>query len=179
MAPAGHLAVTGLAAETMFFKGALDKLGIEAQVSQAGQYKSAGEPFTRTSLSEPHREMMNSLLDDLYDQIVEGVASTRDTDKATVRALIDQGLFLPHEAQEAGLIDHIGYEDDIPHWLESRGGQTDGGPAAESVQVIEAGAYLRPPGATHAAPGAALSSGADGLHDGGRHDYARRNRDRE
>ena len=143
MAPAGHLAITGLAAETMFFKGALDKLGIEAQVSQAGQYKSAGEPFTRTSLSEPHREMMNSLLDDLYDQIVEGVASTRNTDTATVRALIDQGLFLPHEAQEAGLIDHIGYEDDIPHWLESRGGQADGVNATESVQVIEAGAYLR------------------------------------
>ncbi len=149
MAPAGHLTVTGLAAETMFFKGALDKLGIEAQVTQAGQYKSAGEPFTRTSLSEPHREMMNSLLDDLYDQIVEGVAATRNTDKAAVRDLIDQGLFLPHEAQEAGLIDQIGYEDDIPHWLESRKGQTekagqvDSVNAAESVQIIEAGAYLR------------------------------------
>ncbi len=143
MAPAGHLTITGLAAETMFFKGALDKLGIEAQVSQAGQYKSAGEPFTRTSLSEPHREMMNSLLDDLYDQIVEGVAATRNTDTATVRELIDQGLFLPHEAQEAGLIDYIGYEDDIPHWLEDRGGQADGVNATESVQVIEAGPYLR------------------------------------
>lgn len=143
MAPAGHLAVTGLAAETMFFKGALDKLGIAAQVIQAGQYKSAGEPFTRTSLSEPHREMMNSLLDDLYDQIVEGVASTRNTDKATVRKLIDQGLFLSHEAQEVGLIDHIGYEDDIPGWLESRGGQTASVNSAQSVQIIEAGPYLR------------------------------------
>ncbi|MCY4387889.1 MAG: signal peptide peptidase SppA [Desulfurellaceae bacterium] len=153
MAPAGHLTVTGLAAETMFFKGALDKLGIQAQVSQAGQYKSAGEPFTRTSLSEPHREMMNSLLDDLYDQIVEGVSATRNTDTATVRELIDQGLFLPHEAQEVGLIDHIGYEDDIPHWLESRGrpekteekGRAAAVNSAESDPnlFIEAGAYLR------------------------------------
>ncbi len=153
MAPAGHLTVTGLAAETMFFKGALDKLGIKAQVTQAGQYKSAGEPFTRTSLSEPHREMMNGLLDDLYDQIVEGVATNRNTDKATVRDLIDQGLFLPHEAQEAGLIDHIGYEDDIPHWLAHReqGPTEKGSPAnsadavkaAQNVQVIETGPYLR------------------------------------
>ncbi len=156
MAPSGHLTVTGLAAETTFFKGALDKLGIEAQVTQAGQYKSAGEPFTRTSLSEPHREMMNSLLDDLYDQIVEGVATSRNTDKATVRDLIDQGLFLPREAQETGLIDHIGYEDDIPHWLESRGGQgkteekgrtaavtsAESDPTAPNL-FIEAGAYLR------------------------------------
>ena len=160
MAPAGHLAVTGLAAETMFFKGALDKLGIEAQVSQAGQYKSAGEPFTRASLSEPHREMMNSLLDDLYDQIVEGVALTRDIDKATVRELIDQGLFLSHEARETGLIDHIGYEDDIPQWLERRVRQAEKGqteksgqanpaePAdlansTETVKIIEASPYLR------------------------------------
>ena len=153
MAPAGHLTITGLAAETLFFKGALDKLGIQAQVSQAGQYKSAGEPFTRTSLSEPHREMMNSLLDDLYDQIVEGVAATRKTDTVTVRELIDQGLFLPHEAQEVGLIDHIGYEDDIPHWLESRGrpekteekGRAAAVNSAESDPnlFIEAGAYLR------------------------------------
>lgn len=153
MAPAGHLTVTGLAAETMFFKGALDKLGIQAQVSQAGQYKSAGEPFTRTSLSGPHREMMNSLLDDLYDQIVEGVSATRNTDTATVRELVDQGLFLPHEAQEVGLIDHIGYEDDIPHWLESRGrpektekkGRAAAVNSAESAPslFIEAGAYLR------------------------------------
>lgn len=153
MAPAGHLTITGLAAETLFFKGALDKLGIQAQVSQAGQYKSAGEPFTRTSLSEPHREMMNSLLDDLYDQIVEGVSATRKTDTVTVRELIDQGLFLPHEAQEVGLIDHIGYEDDIPHWLESRGrpekteekGRAAAVNSAESDPnlFIEAGAYLR------------------------------------
>ena len=67
VAPAGHLTITGLAAETMFFKGALDKLGVEAQVIQAGQYKAAGEPFTRESMSPAHREMMDGLLDDLYD----------------------------------------------------------------------------------------------------------------
>ena len=160
MAPAGHLTITGLAAETMFFKGALDKLGVEAQVSQAGQYKSAGEPFTRTSLSEPHREMMNSLLDDLYNQIIEGVSAARNIEQATVRERIDQGLFLAHEAQEAGLIDHIGYEDDIPKWLESCFGQTDKGASgksaqlesahsahpstsADTVQIIEAGHYQR------------------------------------
>ena len=137
LAPAGQLTVTGLATETLFFKGALDKLGIEAQVSQAGQYKSAGEPFTRTSLSEPHREMMNSLLDDLYDQIVEAIASSRNTEKTVVRELIDRGLFLSQEAQEAGLIDHIGYEDEIPTWLEEHVGQ------AGSVEMIEAGQYQR------------------------------------
>jgi protease-4 len=134
LAPTGHLAVTGLAAETLFFKGALDKLGIEAQLHQAGVYKSAGEPFTRESMSEPHREMLNSLLDDLYSQIVDGIATARGKSKPAVQELIDQGLFLAREALEVGLIDHIGYEDEVPGLLEAKIGP---------VQMIEVGLYRR------------------------------------
>ena len=123
LAPAGHLAITGLAAEAMFFKGALDKLGIQAQVSQAGQYKSAGEPFTRESMSAPHREMLDSLLDDLYDQISEGIAAARKQSKEHIQHLIDQGLFLAREALAEGLVDHVGYEDEIPQLLEKQVGE--------------------------------------------------------
>ncbi|MBI3797006.1 MAG: S49 family peptidase, partial [Deltaproteobacteria bacterium] len=131
-APAGHLAVTGLAAETLFFKEALDKLGVQAQVQQAGQYKSAGEPFTRQSMSGPHREMLDGLLDDLYDQIMGDIASARGKSKAEVQKLIDQGLFLAREALAAGLVDHVAYEDEVPALLEAKIGP---------IQLIEAGAY--------------------------------------
>ena len=134
MAPAGHLTVLGLATETLFFKGALDKLGVEAQVSQAGRYKAAGEPFTRESMSPAHREMMDGLLDDLYNQIVEGIARGRNKDKTAVRDLIDQGLFLAAEAQASGLIDQVGYADELPKLLE---------PLIGEVKPIEAGAYQR------------------------------------
>lgn len=132
LAPAGHLAITGLAAEAMFFKGALDKLGIQAQVSQAGQYKSAGELFTRESMSAPHREMLNGLLDDLYDQIIDGIATTRKKGKEDIRRLIDQGLFIAREALAEGLVDHIGYEDELPQLLEKQLGE---------LHFIEAGPY--------------------------------------
>jgi protease-4 len=134
LAPAGHLSITGLAAETLFFKGALDKLGVQAQVQQAGQYKSAGEPFTRQSMSDPHREMLEGLLDDLYDQVMSGIAEARNKSKAAVRELIDQGLFLAREALAAGLIDHVAYEDEVPALLEGKIGP---------VQLIEAAAYRR------------------------------------
>jgi len=134
LAPAGHLSVTGLAAETLFFKGALDKLGVQAQVQQAGQYKSVGEPFTRQSMSDPHREMLEGLLDDLYDQVISGIAEARNKSKAEVRELIDQGLFLAREALAAGLVDHIAYEDEVPALLEGKIGP---------VQLIEAAAYRR------------------------------------
>lgn len=134
LAPAGHLAITGLAAEATFFKGALDKLGIQAQVSQAGQYKSAGEPFTRESMSAPHREMLESLLDDLYDQIVEGIADARQKDKTDVRRLVDQGLFLAREALASGLIDYVAYEDEAPRLLEDKLGE---------LHFLDLGSYRR------------------------------------
>ncbi len=134
MAPAGHLTVLGLATEILFFKGALTKLGVEAQVSQAGRYKAAGEPFTRESMSAAHREMMEGLLDDLYDQIVEDIARDRTKDKAEVRDLIDQGLFLAAEARTSGLIDHVGYADELPKLLE---------PLIGEVKSIEARPYQR------------------------------------
>jgi protease-4 len=122
LAPAGHLAVTGIAAETFFFKGALDKLGIQAQVQQAGQYKAAGEPFTRESMSGPHREMLEGLLDDLYGQVVDGIALARNKSKTEVQQLIDQGLFLAREAVTTGLVDHVGYEDELLGMLEAKFG---------------------------------------------------------
>ena len=133
IAPAGHLSITGLAAETVFFKGALDKLGIEAQVHQAGQYKAAGEPFTRDSMSEAHREMLNGLLDDLYGQIVEDIAHARHKNLHAVRELIDQGLYMAREALAAGLVDHVAYEDEMPTLLES---------TLNPVQVITTEEYL-------------------------------------
>ena len=134
LAPAGHLAITGLAAEALFFKGALDKLGVQAQVQQAGQYKTAGEPFTRQSMSGPHREMLDGLLDDLYDQVVSDIAGARNKSKAEVQRLIDQGLFLAREALAAGLVDHVAYEDEVLALLEGKVG---------SVRLIESGAYRR------------------------------------
>ena len=134
VAPAGHLAITGIAAEMMFFKGALDKLGIAAQVHRVGQYKSAAEPFTRESMSPANREMLDSLLDDLYGQIVDDLASARSKTKMEMQQLIDHGLFLPREAATAGLIDHVAYEDEVESLLEAQIGP---------VEILDTADYQR------------------------------------
>ena len=134
VAPAGHLMITGIAAETMFFKGALDKLGITPQVHRAGQYKSAGEPFTHETMSPAHREMLESLLDDLYGQILDDIATTRQKNKGEVQELIDHGLFLAREAATAGLIDHVVYEDELTSLLEAKIG---------TVEAIDMADYQR------------------------------------
>ncbi len=103
------LNLIGLKAEVTFFKEALDKLGIEAQIKGLGEYKSASEIFTRKAMSEPHRDMIDSIINDLYAQFVKYISQSRGMDEERVKSLIDSGPFLPSEALEKGLVDDIGY----------------------------------------------------------------------
>ena len=77
MHPSTYLHLVGLRTEPTFYKGLLDKFGIRALLENIGKYKSAPEAFTRSNMSEPYRENMDSMLDDLYDQLTNEIASTR------------------------------------------------------------------------------------------------------
>jgi protease-4 len=125
LAPAGNLDVAGLSSEAMFFLGSLEKLGIQADVIQMGRYKAAAEPFTRKDMSPEHREMMESLVDDLYGQLIEGVTAGRGLDPNAARELLDRGPFMSKEALELGLVDRLVYEDEVEDELvEACGGAT-------------------------------------------------------
>ena len=65
--PSGDLYVNGFAAEAMFYKGSLDKLGIEADVIQIGpKYKNAPDQYTKKEMGEGQREVINAILDEYY-----------------------------------------------------------------------------------------------------------------
>jgi protease-4 len=125
MAPPGDLFINGLAAEVMFFRGSLDKLGIYPDVFQIGKYKNAPDMFTRKEMSEGHREVLNSLLDDLTNRLVNAIAATRKKSPDEVRALIDQAPFSPAQAQANGLIDGASYREDVENELKKRLGYKD------------------------------------------------------
>ena len=72
MPEAGMLLLTGMRMEISFYKGLLNKLGVQADFIAMGDFKSAGEPFTRESLSEPNRKQLTSILDDYYDHEIVG-----------------------------------------------------------------------------------------------------------
>jgi protease-4 len=112
LTPATTLDVTGLASEAIFLLDALEKVGVQADVVQMGRYKSAGEMFVRRDMSEPHREMMESLVDDLYGQVVDAVSAGRHLEPAAVHERLGRGPYIPSEAQAAGLIDAIAYADE-------------------------------------------------------------------
>ena len=78
-----------------------------------GEYKTAVNTFTEKGYTPAHREMDESLNRDLYEQIVRGIAEARKKTDADVRALIDEGPFLPEDALRAGLVDEVAYEDQV------------------------------------------------------------------
>jgi protease-4 len=122
MPPAATLEITGVRAEVTFFKGMLDKLGVEAEILQVGEFKGAGEPLTRTSMSPQLRGQYESFVGDLYEQLVERIAADRNLPAERVRELIDTGVFTPEAAREAKLIDAVGYEDEVAQALVGRAG---------------------------------------------------------
>jgi protease IV len=141
LAPPGELFINGLAAEVMFFRGSLDKLGIYPDIYQIGKYKSVGDTFTRKEMSEAHREYINSLLDDLYNRYVEAIAKTRAKTPEEVRAIIDNSPYGSVKAKEAGLIDSAAYRDELDKEIKSKLGYKD----SDELRLVRGGEYREVP----------------------------------
>ncbi len=102
VAPPGELFINGLAADVLFFRGSLDKLGIYPDMVQVGKYKTAVETFTRKDMSDANREFMNSLLDDLFNRYVETVAKARGKSADEMRASCRQRTLQCGQSKRAG-----------------------------------------------------------------------------
>src|SRR6266545_2837833 len=111
--PSGYLGVTGVALEEPFFRGALDKLGIAPRFGKRHEYKTAANSFVERRYTPEHEEMSKRLVSSVGAQIVAGVAAGRGLEEARVRELIDRGPLLSAEALEAGLVDRLGYRDEV------------------------------------------------------------------
>lgn len=117
--PSGSLNVTGVASEVTLFKGLLDRVGVRAWLSARGKYKSMRETFAEPAMTPANREMTQSLVSDLHDELVESVARARRLDVEKARAALDQGPFLADGARELGLIDRVQYLDEVEADLKS------------------------------------------------------------
>jgi protease IV len=120
LGPEDPLYLKGLRVEMMYFKKTLDKIGVSIEVEHAGKYKDFGDMFTRSDMSPETRQVMDSLLDDLYANLVGRIAAGRKKSPDEVRAIIDQGPFLARQALEKGLVDELRFEDQVYGELKTR-----------------------------------------------------------
>jgi protease-4 len=122
LAPAGAVNLLGLYADALFFRGTLDKLGVAPEFLAVGEYKSAGEAFTRTGHSAPAREAIEAVLDGEYRQIVTAIAEARELAPEAVERLIDTAPHTADEALAAGLVDELLYPDEFRDRIEELAG---------------------------------------------------------
>lgn len=107
VAPQSTLWLTGMYGESLYVKGLLDKIGVQADFLHMGDYKSAAEMLTRTSPSRPAQDNINWLFDGLYSSLVDMIAHSRGKTAEQVRDLIDHGPYTAAQAKEKGLIDVV------------------------------------------------------------------------
>jgi protease-4 len=111
----------GLWSEALFLKNTLSLLGIQADFEAIAEYKVSPDTFRRTKMTEPHREMLESMLDSLYDEVTGAIAAGRNMTAKRARKLLDGVPLTPQQAQEAGLLDGVCYEDELPGRIGSQG----------------------------------------------------------
>jgi protease-4 len=113
MMPGGQLDVAGLASYELFFRGALDKIGVYPDLLHIGDYKTASNTFTEKGFTAAHHEMTASLNHDWYEAIVESVARDRKLSADAARTALGGGPYLADDAHRAGLVDELAYDDQI------------------------------------------------------------------
>jgi protease-4 len=121
--PSGDLGLTGLIAESAFFNGTLEKLGIIPRFDHRQEYKNFMNLLTERKYTEPHREAVQRILNSQFGQIVEGIAEARELSQERVRVLVDQGPFLGQEAVEVNLVDGLAYRDEVYQQVKTAAGE--------------------------------------------------------
>ena len=112
--PLGVLEFNGLSSETMFLSGALDKFGIGVQVTKVGKYKSATEPFLLEKMSPENRQQTLQLLQDIWGQYLQTVATSRKSTTEQLQAIADnQGILMANNALQSKLVDRVVYYDEV------------------------------------------------------------------
>ena len=112
--PEGMIDFRGLSSEIMFFKGALDKLDIEAQIIKVGTYKSAVEPFILDKMSEPNKQQVTFFLGSMYDHFLSEISKSRKIPKSTLFSIADSAkIRAPKDALTYKMVDGLMYKDEV------------------------------------------------------------------
>ena len=121
--PSAELDLRGIAWQGVYVKELMERVGVAAQVVQIAEYKSFGEPLTRTGPSDADREQVRAVLDDVSAAWVEAVAADRGLEPGAVRGLLDRPALSPPQAVELRLAHGIAHPDELEKRVEALVGE--------------------------------------------------------
>src|ERR1700744_5085137 len=136
--PKGLFEFRGFSSQITFLKGALDKLGIEAQIVKVGTYKSAVEPLILTKMSAANRLQVTSYMGSLYDYFLTGISNSRKISKDSLFSLANNlTVKYPEDALKYKLVDGLKYKDEVLDELRERTGIS----SKKDIHNVELGDY--------------------------------------
>lgn len=136
--PKGMFDFRGFSSQITFYKGTLDKLGIEAQVIKVGTFKSAVEPFVLTKMSDANRLQVTDYMGSLYSHFLSGISEYREISVDSLSAIANNGAIqLPEDALHYKLVDGLKYKDEVIDDLKKRSGTAK----SETLKVVDIDDY--------------------------------------
>lgn len=123
--PSGEVGLVGFTAESFFLRDAFDKLGVQTQIGQRHEYKTAADTFLRSSMTEANREMVTRLVESATETVVGDVAVGRGLSEDEVRSAVEVAPVSSEEALDRRLVDRLGYRDEVYADLRNRLGEVE------------------------------------------------------
>ena len=119
--PTGFLEFNGLSANITFYKGLLDKLEIKPEIFRVGKFKSFVEPFIRNNLSEENKLQYSELVHSIHHTYLDNVSQSTGISVSELKDISEQmKVSLPQDAMDYGLVDKVGYEDELKSIMKSK-----------------------------------------------------------
>ncbi|MGN8055843.1 signal peptide peptidase SppA [Pedobacter sp. 22163] len=138
--PEGALEFKGFSSELTFFKGTLEKVGVEMQVIRVGNYKSAVEPFILDKMSDYNRKQVTAYVGGLYNTFLTDIAQSRNIQKDSLYKIADNyKVQQPQDAVNFKMIDALKYKDQILEELKGLSGRTRG----ENIRSVTINDYAK------------------------------------
>ena len=137
--PAGQMEWRGLAAQVMFYKGLLDKLGVEPQVFRHGTFKSAVEPYIMNRMSPENRTQMETYINSIWGTMVADIAKERNLSIDSLNMFAtDLSAMMAEDALANRMVDGLKYEDEVEDILREKL-ELD---ADEDITFVTLGEYI-------------------------------------
>jgi protease-4 len=140
--PGSMVDLKGLSGEVMFYKNALDKLGVEVQVTRHGKFKGAVEPFILDKLSAENREQIRDYVGSIWGHVIASVSESRGIAPQKLNQLADSlAGNLAENALKTGLVDGLMYKSELIDTLKSLSGIT----GSKDLNLVSMTKYSRVP----------------------------------
>ena len=108
--PATITGSIGVIMENINIAGLAEKYGISFNTIKSGKHKDIMS--TNRKMTDEEKEILQSIVDEMFDEFVQVVVDGRNMDEATVRELSDGRIYTGKQAKEVNLVDEVGSFED-------------------------------------------------------------------